>query len=136
MTNIDFNLGFIVNRENLDKYINQNTEFNSLLETSFGYTGVNIKFLSSMYPAGALIPQLKYNGEWSESIIKYEDYFKSLSEKEQNKILTKDKYTTFLVFHSGNVIMSGLSKEYMEDTFNSFMNIIKSCKDTIEEKLN
>ena len=47
----------------------------------------------------------------------------------------KDKYTTFLVFHSGNVIMSGLSKEYMEDTFNLFMNIVKTCKDKIEEKL-
>jgi hypothetical protein len=43
MTNIDFNVGFTINRENLDKYINSNTDYNSLLETSFGYTGVNIK---------------------------------------------------------------------------------------------
>ena len=135
MTNIDFNLGFIVNRENLDKYINHNTDNNSLLETSFGYTGVNIKFNSNIYPSNALIPQLRYNGEWIDNIIKYGDYFKSLSEKEQNKILSKDKYTTFLVFHSGNVIMSGLSKEYMKDKFEIFMNIIKECKNVIEENL-
>ena len=33
MTNIDFNLGFLINRENLDKYINRNTDYNSF-ETS------------------------------------------------------------------------------------------------------
>ena len=45
MTNIDFNVGFNINREELDIYINSSTLFNSLLETSFGYTGVNIKIL-------------------------------------------------------------------------------------------
>ena len=44
MTNIDFNVGFLINREKLDKLINSDTDFKSLLETSFGYTGVNIKF--------------------------------------------------------------------------------------------
>ena len=44
MTNIDFNVGFIINRENLDKHMNELENFNSLLETSFAYTGVNIKF--------------------------------------------------------------------------------------------
>ena len=43
MRNIDFSLGFYVNREELDSYINEETEYTSLLETSFGYTGVNIK---------------------------------------------------------------------------------------------
>ena len=43
MTNIDFNIGYIINREELNRYINEHTEYNSLLETSFGYTGVNIK---------------------------------------------------------------------------------------------
>ena len=38
MRNIDFALGFLVNRENLDMYINEQTEYHSLLETSFGYT--------------------------------------------------------------------------------------------------
>lgn len=44
MRNIDFSLGFHVDREKLTKYMNSQTEFHSLLETSFGYTGVNIKF--------------------------------------------------------------------------------------------
>jgi hypothetical protein len=44
MYNIDFSLNFKVNRENLDTLINTETSYTSLLETTFGYTGVNIKF--------------------------------------------------------------------------------------------
>ena len=135
MTNIDFNVGFIVNRENLDKYMNQQTEHNSLLETSFGYTGVNIKFPSTPVPMKSLIPQISYSGEWNDTMIPYETYFNQLSSKDQDKIMNKERYTTFLVFHSGNVIMSGLSKPFMEDIFNEFVKIINGCRGIIEEKL-
>ena len=43
MRNIDFGLNFYVDREKLDEYFNTCTDYHSLLETSFGYTGVNIK---------------------------------------------------------------------------------------------
>ena len=135
MTNIDFNLGFIVNREQLDKYMNSNTTHNSLLETSFGYTGVNIKFPANGYESSSLLQTISYQGTWIDDIITYEQYFKSLPDKDQQKILQKDKYTTFLVFHSGNVIMSGLDKQHMEKTFNEFISIIDDCKPSIEEKL-
>ena len=41
MTNKDFSVGFQIKRENLDRIINDETSHNSLLETSFGYTGIN-----------------------------------------------------------------------------------------------
>ena len=44
MTNIDFDLGFNINRIHLDKYIKQKTEHKSIYEPSYGYTGANIKF--------------------------------------------------------------------------------------------
>jgi len=135
MTNIDFNYGFIVNREQVDKYMNNSTEHNSLLETSFGYTGVNIKFPAYGYKSNALLPIISYTGVWENQMISYDQYFKNLTEKEQLKITQKDKYTTFLVFHSGNVIMSGLDKPHMESTFNEFIGIINDCKSNIEEKL-
>ena len=40
---LDFDIGFYVDREKLANYMSTQTEFHSLLETSFGYTGVNIK---------------------------------------------------------------------------------------------
>lgn len=135
MTNIDFNVGFIVNRENLDKYMNQQTEHNSLLETSFGYTGVNIKFPSNCTYDNTLIPQITYTGVWNDTTIPYKTYYDQLSTKEKEKNEQKTRYTTFLVFHSGNVIMSGISKPMMEDTFNEFIDIIKKSRQHIEEKL-
>ena len=44
MRNIDFSLSFLVDREKLSRYINLNTPYHAMLESSFGYTGVNIKF--------------------------------------------------------------------------------------------
>ena len=43
MRNIDFSLGFLVDREKLNNFICKHKQFHCLLETSFGYTGVNIK---------------------------------------------------------------------------------------------
>lgn len=126
MTNVDFNLGFIVNREALDKYINANTEYNSLLETSFGYTGINIKFFISHSLDLLEIPTFTYiNDIWVES----STFYKDIPSKK------KKKYNTFLVFHSGNIIMSGMIEELMRPAFNAFQTIIKNCKNLIEEKL-
>ena len=53
----------------------------------------------------------------------------------KKKELNKKRWNTFLVFHSGNVIMSGLGKCYMKDHFDTFVKIIKSSRKEIEEKL-
>ena len=135
MTNIDFNVGFIINRENLDKHMNSLENYNSLLETSFGYTGVNIKF-PLREEIEMDLPKISYkDGKWSEEIVKYTDYINTLSDELRFKEATKKRYNTFLVFHSGNVIMSGMVPKYMEPVFNNFVNIIKNARKNIEEKL-
>ena len=135
MTNIDFNMGFLVNRENLDKHINRLTEFNSLLETSFGYTGVNIKLPFNDYLDLDLKKIYYENDQWNDTTIKYQEYLSSLSLKDQNKEQNKKRYITFLVFQSGNVIMSGMIREYMERYYEIFYDIIRQCKGDIVEKL-
>ena len=126
MTNVDFNLGFIVNREALDRYINANTEYNSLLETSFGYTGINIKFAITKSLDNLKIPTFTLvKDDWIESCTLYKD----IPSKK------KKKYNTFLVFHSGNIIMSGMIEELMEPAFDIFQDIVKNSKNLIEEKL-
>ena len=135
MTNIDFNLGFLVNRENLDKYINYFTNYNSLLETSFGYTGVNIKFPMTQ-DIDIDLPRITWNnGKWYQDTIPYKKFVDGLPLDAQHKINNKKRYNTFLVFHSGNVIMSGMTKKYMKDVFNDFISIIEKSKDEIQEKL-
>ena len=126
MTNVDFNLGFIVHREALDRYININTKYNSLLETSFGYTGINIKFAINKSLDNLEIPTFTLvDDNWIKSSTLYKD----IPSKK------KKKYNTFLVFHSGNIIMSGMIEELMEPAFNIFQNIITDSKNLIEEKL-
>lgn len=134
MTNINFNLGICINRENLDEYINTKTKYYSLLETSFGYTGVNIKI-----PLANIdnIPMTKIsyrNDEWQNDEFTYANYIELLDHKEKRKEKEKVRYNTFLVFQSGNVILSSPHKECMRKTYHEFLEIVKQCKPLIEEK--
>jgi TATA-box binding protein (TBP) (component of TFIID and TFIIIB) len=137
MTNINFNLGFCINRENLDEYINSKTKYYSLLETSFGYTGVNIKIMLDNIN-NIPIHKIVYNNdtdEWDKIEFNYSKYIDTLDEKEKKKEISKVRYNTFLVFQSGNVILSSPHKECMRHTYHEFMEIIDKCKDRIEEKI-
>ena len=134
MTNIDFNVGYRIHREHLDEYINTNIDSaRSLFESNFGYTGVNIKFPLNEYH-NIQLPKISYikNG-WKKFYISYNDYKTNiLTEEERKKESTKAAYNTFLVFQSGNIIMSGRCKIYMTKVFNKFLNILKTQRSYIE----
>lgn len=130
MTNIDFDIGFPVNRQKLDEIMNKETNYRSLFETSFGYTGVNIKFPVSIDTLK--IPQYSASfcfeegiSTWKTSVLKIP--FASFLKK-------KGKYNTFLVFHSGKVIMSGMIAESMTEDLNVFLNIVRGWKSRVEER--
>lgn len=139
MTDIVFNLGFNINRQNLDRFVNKCTEFNSLLETSFGYTGVNIKVPFSIDTEKTKVVRIEYdyknNKIWEISEITFRDYLTILSEKDVQKEIQKKRKNTFLVFHSGTAIMSGMSPEYMEEVYDQFITIIERAKDDIKETI-
>jgi hypothetical protein len=137
MANINFSLGFCVNKENLDDYVNKNTEYYSLLETNFGYTGVNIKIpLPNLndVPITKMIFDRQTN-EWTRLKMTYSEYFLTLDDKERTKEKNKTRYNTFLVFQSGNVILSSPHKECMRNTYHEFLNIIQTSRNFIEEKI-
>jgi len=137
MTNIDFSLGFRVHRESLDQYFNKHTAYHSLLETSFGYTGVNIKF--PCFPnMDQKLQRYSLNietREWQQSDVALGKYIEILPPAELSKEKNKTRYNTFLVFHSGNVIMSGGRAVDMIHAYNEFVQIIATCKDQISERL-
>jgi hypothetical protein len=145
MRNIDFSVGFIVDREKLAKYMSTQTEFHSLLETSFGYTGVNIKCPILQDIRKMEIKKINYidinlskgeeNNSWKEQLTTYSEYLEKLPEKEQIKKIEKDRYNTFLIFHSGRVIMSSVCAAFAIDSYYYFTNIIKTSFDYIEERL-
>ena len=136
MRNVDFSLGFNVDREKLSRYMSTQTEFHSLLETSFGYTGVNIKVPLDIDISQMKIKKITYKeDDFVESMTIYNEYMQYLSEKERNKKINKDRYNTFLVFHSGRTILSSINAEYSRDSYYYFLKIIRTCYKEIEERL-
>lgn len=133
MYNIDFSLGFLVNRENLDKYINTKTMHTSLLETTFGYTGVNIKIPTNIPLKTLLIKKITESGAVTH--VSYEDFLKETKPIKLTKKQKQKRFNTFLVFQSGKVIMSGQSAVFMENTYYDFINIIKDCYSLIKETI-
>ena len=136
MTNKDFSLGFLINREKFDNILNHNTPYNSLLETSFGYTGINLKM--KLYPDDIhrSFNCIKYDinsKEYSSYEIDYDTYIKSLSKINHKKEMKNDRYITFLIFQSGNIIMSGINEYIMEKYYNIFIDIVKKNLTDIKE---
>jgi TATA-box binding protein (TBP) (component of TFIID and TFIIIB) len=145
MRNIDFSLGFNVDREKLAKYMSVQTEFHSLLETSFGYTGVNIKIpilddikdmhIKKLIYVSEEKDNEKVENNWKEIDTVYLEYLEILSEKEKMKKLNKDRYNTFLVFHSGKILMSSICADFARETYYNFLKIIRAAYHKIEERL-
>jgi TATA-box binding protein (TBP) (component of TFIID and TFIIIB) len=138
MRNIDFSTGFKIDREKLDHHIKDKTNYTSILETSFGYTGVNIKIpIKKSVKEFDQINMVRFvNEKWTEpELVDYKDYINALPLKESKKIIEKKRFTTFLVFHSGKCIMSSINKSLMKDTYYEFVDLMRKCRNIIEEKL-
>lgn len=138
MRNIDFSLGFNIDREKLDEFFNQHY-YNSLLETSIGYTGVNIKLRSKKSILDLKIKKIEYENEkWSEpKYVPYETYLNMLKPKDRQKKLDKDRerYNTFLIFHSGKCIVSSMCEEFARESYYEFLDIVKENYKFFEERL-
>jgi len=124
MYNIDFNVGFQIDRELLDIYINTRTPYKSLLETTIGYTGVNIKMpVTDKNLKKIRIDCKEYK---KDEIIISDVSFEYLCDKFKTS-KKKDNFNTFLVFQSGSVIMSGKTMCCMNDAYYDFFEIIRKC---------
>lgn len=132
MTNVDCGTGYCINRQSLDKIINKKTPYHSLLETSFGYTGVNIKFPVQTNWFDLKVPITEWEVNRWQTLKLYEKPLKDLVDE---PIVKKPKYNTFLVFHSGQFIMSGMHEGTMQEDYNRFMSILKTFQPQIRENL-
>ena len=135
MKNIDFKVNFNINREKLNQYMNDNTEFCSLFESSVN-TGVNIKIKSNVSYENNLdsieiMPDLTVQ----KNVVPFSSYTSYLDEKEKKKENKKEKYHTFLVFHSGSIIQSGSGPE-MGNVYTKFVTILNKYRKEFEEILN
>lgn len=141
MKNIDFKVDFNINRELLNNFINDNTKYCSLFESSVN-TGVNIKIKSNTpYEENLNSIELLSDLTIKKEILPFSYYVSLLDEKEKKekkekkKETNKEKYHTFLVFHSGSIIQSGSGPD-MPEIYNTFMNILLTHKNKFMEVLN
>lgn len=133
MKNIDFKVGFPIQRDKLDTFINNNTDFFSLFESSIN-TGVNIK-IKSTKPYDSILTCLEIPPIGHViSTVPYSDYLSFLDDKEKKKEISKEKFHTLLMFQSGACIQSGSGPE-MEDVFKKFLSIMYKYREVFEEKL-
>ncbi len=143
MRNIHFDLGFNIDREKLDHFINDKTNYKSLFETSVGYTGVNIKMPVNNDINNNLgnlcINNLIYNIDeknWTTNDkYTYLDYINSLPEKDKLKKKLKKFEVTFLVFQSGSVIQSVIHEVFGKPYYYYFLEFILKYFDDIKENI-
>jgi hypothetical protein len=138
MKNINFKIGFKIQREKLDEYIRMNTPYYSLFLSDL-HTCVNIKMKSNNHTEEKLDMIIMKSKE--DVDIQKIDFSLYSMYYDYNKKLNKDKYHTFLVFYSGSVILSSSGPD-TEDVYNKFITIIKDNKElfndtsTYDEKIN
>tara|TARA_B110000483_G_scaffold26874_1_gene32431 strand:- start:339 stop:1334 length:996 start_codon:yes stop_codon:yes gene_type:complete len=138
MTNVDFNLHFLVDRMNLDKLYSDSSEFISILENSFGHAGVNIKYFSKQFMNKTLTKMTSdKDSNWYISDIKYSDFIANLPQKEKEYEEKKKQIHTLLIFHSGKGIISGPCIKEMSVVYDKFIDNLARNKVgySIEEKL-
>jgi hypothetical protein len=131
MCNLNFALNIKIDREALDNYINFNTKYISTLEPD-GHTGVNIKVLVDMKNKSNDI--IEYYQILENNLYKKIDK-NECNVKNINSNKKKETYNTFLVFQSGQVIMSGRDLSLMEDTYYDFIKTLCRSHPVITEKI-
>lgn len=129
MKNINFKIGFNINREKLDEYIRNHTEYYSLFLSDL-HTCVNIKMKAEKHSEEKLdLVTLKGPDSFEMDKIDFSVYSMHYDHNKKND---KSKYHTFLVFYSGSVILSSSGPE-TEMVYNKFINIIKDNMEHLKE---
>lgn len=126
MTNYVANLPFKVNKDNLNRLINKNTDyFNLYEETNWGYTGCNIKKKLNVEDYDLRIPRFSFNIEsktWEYDTV---ELFVNTTKKKM--------FNTFLVFHSGKIIISGMMEDTMNDDYVDFYKFLIENQKKIQD---
>jgi hypothetical protein len=128
MKNRNVHVGMNINRESLDRVINDNySDYISIFDGTTSGAGVNIKILVDENDEEdlILIELTQYGEELSRRVLDKEEFTQAKSKK--------SSYHTFLCFKSGSCIHSGKGKQ-MTKTFNNFLELLQEHREEIEDK--
>lgn len=130
MRNVDFRLGFNIDREALGNHITNNTAYKiaPIVQTFMGVQlSVPIEYVGDM-----LIHKVSFHpdGEISDETVRYDEFWEIKPEVKIKAM--KPKSVTIAVFQTGQVLMSGIDEMYQTPVFNWFINEISSIQDSIK----
>lgn len=128
MKNRNVHVGMNINRESLDRIINDNyADYISIFDGTTSGAGVNIKILVDENDEEDLtLIGLTQDGKEISRRVLEKDEFTQVKSK-------KSSYHTFLCFKSGSCIHSGKGK-HMTATFNKFLELLQEHREEIEDK--
>lgn len=133
MRNVDFQLGFPIERRKLNILMNDEMYRNQVFMSQYeptGHTNVNIKMYSIKPP--------KFKYDCLVIPLKGDAFFIALDDipyKNPKKKAKEKKYITFIVFSSSEIILSGKYEANMKDMYNFFVKTVFTHKDVIRERL-
>jgi hypothetical protein len=152
MVNMKTNIGFRLDRQMLNTYVNTQTEYISMFETSSGSASVNVKMPLNAAPL-TLSTLTHRSGKWvrGTTVVDMDVVAKPRSRLQPTGLRSttsrtppaersgkmsdmSGRFVTFLVFHTGEVIMSSLDEQLMAPYFDTFVGILESCRQEIELK--
>lgn len=126
MKNVDFTLGFNIDRYNLREVMNRK-EYSEHVHQSIyeptGHTNVNTKIYMEE-PKNLQYAHLRFS---AETVERFDETFIPFKSKTKKKV----KYNTFIAFGSSKIILSGRYDSDMERAFNIFLSIIQENIDSI-----
>ena len=139
MTNFIFDCHFKIDKEKLNKILNNTqNKFINLFLCSFGYTGLNMKkplafdtLKDKVYSQVYTLHDFRN----AKSFVSNTDIWKETKEERTCFGKKKHSFNTWLVFHSGKVIVSGIEEKVMEEDFLEFREFIMKHRSLIEEKI-
>lgn len=133
MTNIDFKIDYHIDRSRLNELMNSDKFKSVIYESTYestSNTNVNIKMKSSQ-PSNFSYQCIKFsfkNDSW-ESVVTSVDSIDAFKPKKTKKQITN----TFIIFSSGETILSGRFLEDMEKSYYIFNKILDENRSDIEE---
>ena len=133
MRNVNFNLGFLVDREKLGKYIIERQSKYKISPVIGGFIGMQfVVELESIDDMPVYKFKVENNGELvEEEPISYKDFTSII--KLNNHKNTK-KNINIAIFQTGRVLISGIHEKYQNPLVEWFLNLIKEIKNDIKTK--
>lgn len=139
MRNVDFKLGFPIERPALNSLMNGPAYAHNIFMSQYestGHTNVNIKMFSRKpkdFRYDKLVIPLDGKTEPYFTKVK-ENMYKSKKKRDKEKIT--EKYITFIVFSSSEIILSGRYDKNMKEMYEFFVKTVFQHRKIVEEQLN